>query len=69
MGYDAAQIAALAETIARSDAEVVVAGTPADIGGLAGVGKPVVRARYAYEDVAGEGLGATLDAFLATAQP
>ena len=69
MGYDAAQIAALAETIARSDAEVVVSGTPADIGGLAGVGKPVVRARYAYEDVAGEGLGATLDAFLATAQP
>lgn len=69
MGYDAAQIAALAETIARSDAEVVVAGTPADIGGLAGVGKPVVRARYAYEDIAGQGLGATLDAFLATAQP
>lgn len=69
MGYDAAQIAALAETIARSDAEVVVSGTPADIGGLAGVGKPVVRARYAYEDVAGEGLGATLDAFLATARP
>lgn len=62
MGYDAAQRAALAQTIARSAAEVVVSGTPA---ALEGIAKPVIRARYAYEEAASPGLGEAVDAFLA----
>lgn len=65
MGYDAAQVAALAATIAAADAEVVVSGTPAGIAHLPGLGKPVVRARYAYEEAEEPGLGAAVDRFLA----
>ncbi len=65
MGYDPAQRAALAETIARSGAEVVVSGTPADISAIPGLGKPVVRARYAYEDIEAPGLAGVMDGFLA----
>lgn len=62
MGYDAAQMAALAETVARSEAEVVVLGTPATLDGLP---KPVIRARYAYEEEERAGLGEIVDRFLA----
>ncbi|MBR0679524.1 GTPase [Roseomonas eburnea] len=64
MGYDAAQRAALAETIARSEAELVVSGTPAALEGLT---KPVIRARYAYEEAEEPGLGAVVDGFVAAA--
>ena len=50
LGYSAEQLAALAETIKGSRAEVVVCGTPADIGALVELGKPVVRARYEYAE-------------------
>jgi predicted GTPase len=53
LGYGAAQFAALAETINRAEADVVVSGTPADIAALAELNKPVVRARYEFAD-AGE---------------
>ena len=62
MGYDSAQRAALAETIARSEAELVVSGTPAALEGLA---KPVIRARYAFEEAQEPGLGALVDGFVA----
>lgn len=62
MGYDAAQRAALAETIARSEAELVIAGTPAALEGLA---KPVIRARYTFDEVQEPGLGALVDGFVA----
>ncbi|WP_198371996.1 GTPase [Roseomonas rosulenta] len=65
MGYDAAQLRDLASTIAASAAEVVVSGTPADLRVLPGIGKPVVRARYAYEEAQEPGLGAVIDRFLA----
>ncbi len=65
MGYDPAQRAALAATIAASEADVVVSGTPADIAVIPRLGKPVVRARYAYEEVEQPGLGGVVDDFLA----
>jgi predicted GTPase len=65
MGYDPAQRAALAATIAASEADVVVSGTPADIAVIPGLDKPVVRARYAYEEVEQPGLGDVVDDFLA----
>ncbi|MBX6375024.1 MAG: GTPase, partial [Acetobacteraceae bacterium] len=64
MGYDAAQLRGLAQTIARSTAEVVVSGTPADIGRLLGPAQHVVRARYEFAEMDEPGLGAQVDAFL-----
>lgn len=53
VGYDEAQVAALRETIDRSPAEVVVSGTPLDLAALTGASKPIIRARYRFEE-AGE---------------
>ncbi len=53
VGYSAAQRSALEATIAASDADVVVAGTPIDFARVVHVDLPVVRARYGYAD-AGE---------------
>ena len=49
MGYDDAQIADLAATIAKSDAEVVVIGTPIDLLRLMEIDLPTVRVRYELE--------------------
>ncbi len=64
MGYDAAQIAALAETIERSTAEIVVSATPADLGRLIHVAQPIVRARYDYAETGSVCLSSFVDAFL-----
>ena len=66
VGYDDAQLAALAETIDRSEAEVVVSGTPIDLARRIDSAKPVVRARYHYADVDTPGLGDAIDAFAAS---
>ncbi len=60
MGYDAAQRAALRQTIEASGAEVVVAGTPVDLASLLELDLPVVRARYGYQDLDTPGLEAVL---------
>jgi predicted GTPase len=65
VGYDAAQLDALRETIARSRAELVVSGTPFDLAARLALGKPVVRARYGYAEASEPGLGAIVDEFLA----
>ncbi len=64
MGYDAAQRAALGETIARSGAELVVSATPADLARLVAPSLPIIRARYEYEELESPGLAARVDAFL-----
>lgn len=64
MGYDAAQLAALGETIARSGADLVVSATPADLSRLVSPGLPIIRARYEYEELEAPGLAARVDAFL-----
>lgn len=73
LGYGAAQLAALRAAVAAVPADVVVAGTPVDLGALlasdaaAGGIPPVVRARYAFREAARPGeptLGAAVDAFL-----
>ncbi|MCP4027445.1 MAG: hypothetical protein GY736_14215 [Sphingomonas sp.] len=65
MGYGARQIDALRRTIDASDADVVVSGSPIDLEALLDVAKPVVRARYHYEDADSPGLAGVLDEFLA----
>jgi predicted GTPase len=65
VGYSGEQLDALAETIERADADVVVAATPIDLAALLPIRKPVVRARYEYADAGEPTLGAAVDAFLA----
>jgi predicted GTPase len=66
MGYGAEQRAALRETIEASDAEVVISGSPIDLAAALGLTKPVVRARYRFEEASEPGLEALLDRFLAS---
>jgi predicted GTPase len=65
VGYSASQLQALRETIERSEAEVVVSGTPLDLDALLHLARPVVRARYGFQEVEEPGLGALVDDFLA----
>jgi predicted GTPase len=65
MGYDAAQLRDLGETVARSGAEIVVSATPADLSRLIAPGLPMLRARYEFEEMESPGLADRVDAFLA----
>ena len=51
MGYGAEQLAELAETINRADCDVVVTGTPADLGRLVDVARPIRHATYDYVEI------------------
>ena len=69
VGYDAAQLEALGETVNRSEADVVVAATPIDLAALVRLEKPVVRARYEFADAGEPTLGSVVDRFLAERLP
>jgi predicted GTPase len=64
VGYGPEQLAALRETIEGSSAEVVVAASPIDLAADLELTKPVVRARYEYEEAEEPGLGGIVDTFL-----
>jgi len=64
MGYGTAQCDALAQTILRSGAEVVIAGTPIDLATLLHPDIPVVRVRYDFEEAGTPTLVSIVDAFL-----
>ena len=51
MGYSARELADLEATLNAIDADVVVAGTPVDLGRLMKLNKPVVRARYEFGEM------------------
>src|ERR1035441_10033460 len=51
MGYGAAQVAELAETISRTPCDVVVVGTPIDLTRVVRMAKPAVRAQYELQEV------------------
>jgi predicted GTPase len=65
VGYSGDQLDALRATIARVDAELVVAATPVDLARLLSVDKPIVRARYEFAETARPGLGGCVDEWLA----
>ncbi len=56
MGYGEAQMAELKETLERVDADIVLAATPIDLGGLLELDKPVTRVRYELAQVSGRPL-------------
>ena len=66
LGYGAAQIEALEQTINAADADVVVCATPIDLAHLIRLNKPVVRARYEFAQTGEPTLSAIIDAFLAS---
>ena len=64
IGYDAAQLEALRETLDRVPADLVVAGTPVDLTRLIPRDKRVIRARYEFAETSGPSLGAIVDAWV-----
>jgi predicted GTPase len=64
VGYGAEQLEALRETIERSAAEVVISGSPIDLAAAVGIDKPVVRARYEFEEASEPGLWAEIQRLL-----
>ncbi len=51
MGYGGKQIKELEETINNSDAELVIVGTPIDLGRVLKMNKPSLRVRYELEEI------------------
>jgi predicted GTPase len=66
VGYDTEQCDALRRTLEDSKADVVVSGTPFDLARVLDLSKPVVRARYEFEEAEDPGLGALVDDYLAS---
>jgi len=64
MGYGADQLSDLAATLDATPADLIVSGTPLDLARLVPLRKPVVRARYAYQDSPDEGLSGWLNRFV-----
>jgi predicted GTPase len=64
LGYGAAQLDDLRETIRATPADVVVAATPIDLAALLALDKPVVRVRYEYQDAGEPTLATLVDDFL-----
>lgn len=64
LGYGAAQLQALAQTIDASDADIVISATPIDLLRLLHVNKPIVRARYEYAEAGEPTLSAIVDTFV-----
>jgi len=63
MGYGEAQVKDLEETIRRSNAELVVDGSPVDLARLIHVPQPILPVRYEYDDL-GDAVGRMLAEFL-----
>ncbi len=65
VGYSDQQLAELEATmIATIEADLVVSGTPVDLGRRLHLDKPLVRARYAFKEVGEPKLSALVDDFL-----
>lgn len=63
MGYGDAQVRDLEQTIAASDADVVVIATPVDLRRILTIRQPTVRVGYAYVDRGPPTLGDLIDRF------
>ena len=61
MGYGREQMEDLRETIARSDAELVLIGTPIDLRRLIALDKPALRVTYRLQELDEPGLAAILE--------
>ena len=64
MGYGKAQIKDLEETINRSDAELVLIGTPIDLRKIISINKPALRVFYELEEIGNPNLEDALKKFV-----
>jgi len=64
MGYGEKQMKELEETINKSDAEVVIIGTPIDLRRVLKLNKPAVRVRYELQEIGEPTLDQILTDFL-----
>ena len=64
LGYGAAQLQALAQTINAARADIVVSATPIDLAHLLQINKPIVRASYEFAETGEPRLSAFIDAFV-----
>jgi predicted GTPase len=69
MGYGERQMAELRDTLDRVDADIVVAGTPIDLGALLELDKPVTRVRYELAQVDGPPLAELVGRVVAARHP
>lgn len=65
IGYSESQLRALEQTINDAEADVVVSGTPIDLGRMVSINKPIVRARYEFVEVGHPSLSSLVDDFIA----
>jgi predicted GTPase len=66
MGYDERQIQELRETIEKVPCDLVLVGTPVNLGEIIQSKKPMLRISYEMDQPGTEALGETLDKFLAS---
>jgi predicted GTPase len=64
MGYGKKQIKELEESINKSDAEVVVIGTPIDLTKIIDIKKPSIRVTYELQEIGKPDLEEVLSNFL-----
>lgn len=64
VGYSPSQLRALEATINGAAADVVVSATPADLGRVLRIDKPLIRARYEFAEVGEPRLSTLVDAFI-----
>ena len=64
MGYSKESLQALRETIEAAEVDLVIAGTPIDLGRALDTSTPIMRAHYQYQDEGAPGLMSYVDAFL-----
>ncbi len=64
MGYGADQVRELTETIARAPVDLVIIGTPIDLGRLIQIDKPSLRVRYELQEIGHPTLAAIIPARL-----
>ena len=64
MGYDRRQILELEETINQTDCDIVITGTPIDLGKIIKINKPIVRAKYELQELSKPGLSDIIQTLL-----
>lgn len=64
MGYSAAQLEGLQQTINRAEVDAIVSATPIDLAALMQVNKPILRARYEFAELGKPGLADEVNRFL-----
>ncbi len=64
MGYSAAQLEGLRQTLNQADVDAIVSGTPIDLAALIDVNKPILWARYDFAEVETPGLADRVEQFL-----